>query len=171
MLDRLWFHTSTHDGWPTHSWNPTAAWTPEAFERMERMLGPGATERWAEKQLRKCLHLGTYRAAIENMERRQAKQGDTGSFYLYRVRLATSIKIHPDVITDPGGMVGDVLPEDVMSDDESVVRYVNEHEDRGSISLAVRKGAIAAVQSIPLLPDYSESTLLAALDAAPWRIL
>lgn len=152
MVTQLaWYHTSTQPDWPSDAWEPTAGWVPEAFKRMEHMLGPGATQRWRADQLRKCLHLGTYEAAIENVDRRRKSQADRDNdFYLYRVQLTSDAAVRSEVITDPGGLVGDVLPEDVMSADESIARYINAHEGVGSISLAVRRSSVAAVQCIPL---------------------
>lgn len=170
-----WYHTSTQPNWPSDAWEPTAGWVPEAFERMEHMLGPGAVDRWRADQLRKCLHLGTYETAVENVARRRRNQADSDStFYLYRVQLAADAAVRSEVITDPGGQVGDVLPEDVMSADESITRYINAHEGVGSISLAVRLSAVAAVQCIPLdagvgVTQWADQ--LAALDAVRWRAI
>lgn len=171
VSQRLWFHTSTYADWPSNSWEPTAGWQPHGFARMEQMLGPGAVERWRQKQLRKLLHLGTYAAAIENMLRRQTNQNDQGHFFLYRVRLNADAAVGPNVIDDPGGMVGDVQPEAVLGPHYSIVRYINAHEDRGGISLAVRRSAIAAVQRIPVGSGGGEAEHLVALDAARWRDL
>ncbi|GAA1621108.1 hypothetical protein GCM10009805_14040 [Leucobacter chromiireducens subsp. solipictus] len=137
---------------------------------MEKICGSGSTERWRVNQLIKCLHVGTLTSALENMERRRRKQADDDRmFWLYRVKLSPLVAVRADKISDPGGMVGDVWPDDVMRPAESVVKYTNDHEDRGSVSLALRRSAIAAVQRVPLSADYDEAALLAALDAAEWE--
>ncbi|WP_440312750.1 hypothetical protein [Leucobacter chromiireducens] len=170
LLHQLWFHTSTQPDWPSSSWDPTVGWNAESFERMEKMCGAGSVERWRAKQIMKCLHVGTLTAALENMDRRRRNQADNDSvFWLYRVKLSPQAVVRADEISDPGGMVGDVWPDEVMRPAESVVKYTNDHEDRGSVSLALRQSAIAAVQRVPVSVDYDEAALLAALDAAEWE--
>lgn len=170
VTQRLWFHTSTHVDWPSGTWEPTAGWQSSGFAlMMEQSLAPGAVERWREMQFRKLLHLGTYAAAIENMLRRQTKQNDQGDFFLYRVRLMEDAMVSANIIDDPGGEVGDVQPEDVLDSHESIIRYINAHEDRGSISLAVRRRAIAAVQCISIRPGEGEAEHLTAFGSAVWR--
>lgn len=170
VLHQRWFHTSMQPDWPSSNWDPTAGWTIEGFERMEEMCGTGSTERWRAKQLSKCLHVGTLTSALENMERRRRNQADDGSmFWLYRVKLSHEVTVRIDQISDPSGLVGDVWPDDVMQPEESAVKYINEHEDRGSVSLALRRSAVAAVQRVPVPANFDEAALLAALDVAEWE--
>lgn len=170
ILHQLWFHTSTQPDWPSNKWDPTSAWNAESFERMERMCGAGSTERWRTKQLMKCLHVGTLTSALENMGRRRRNQADGDSvFWLYRVKLSHEVLVRTDEISDPGGMVGVVWPDDVMRLSESIAKYTNGHEDRGSVSLVLRRRAIAAVQRVHVSAEYDDAALLAALHAEEWE--
>lgn len=165
-----WFHTSTQPDWPSETWDPGARLDAAAESRMRRLLPAGRFERWQEEQRRKLLHVGTLTSALENMERRRRNQADENSeFWLYRVRLKPDVSVRSGVMADPGGLVGDVLPEKVLTEHESILRYANAHEDRGSISLALRRCAIAAVQRMPIPDAYHEPTLLQALDSAEWE--
>ncbi|MFD5600246.1 hypothetical protein ACFWHR_09325 [Leucobacter sp. NPDC058333] len=165
-----WFHTSTQPDWPSEAWDPGARLDAAAESRMRRLLPAGRFERWQEEQRRKLLHIGTLTSALENMERRRRNQADENSkFWLYRVRLKPDVSVRSGVRADPGGLVGDVLPEKVLTEHESILRYANAHEDRGSISLALRRCAIAAVQRMPIPDAYNEPALMQALDSAEWE--
>lgn len=146
-----WYHTSTQPNWPTRDFDPIATLTNKMRCRMERMCGEGAVARWAERQRSKALHIGTYEAAVHNMLRRIRHQSDFGQqFYLYRVCLKPTITVREDWITDPGGLVGDVALEDVCPPGVDVTRYLNYHEDAGSLSLALGRDAIASTQQISI---------------------
>ena len=165
-----WFHTSTQPDWPSKTWDPGVQLDAATESRMRHMLPAGRFERWQEGQRRKLLHVGTLTSALENMERRRRNQADENSeFWLYRVRLEPDVSVRPGVLADPGGLVGDVLPEKVLTEHESILRYANAHEDRGSISLALRRCAIAAVQRTPIPDTYHEPALLQALASAEWE--
>ncbi|USR78814.1 hypothetical protein [Arcanobacterium pinnipediorum] len=145
----FWYHTSTIPDWPQKDFDPREKLTPKTVQRMTRMCGIGAVDRWVEQQKSKALHLGTYEAAIENMLRRMGDQpeGDV-PFYLYRVVLDDAACIEPGIHCEPTNLVGDALPKEFLSPGHSVYRYVNEHEDEGSISLALTADAITSVSSI-----------------------
>ncbi len=134
-----WFHTSTHEKWPP--------------------LGEAPTD--------PAVHLGTYEAAIENMLRRITGQDDSNAqFYLHRVRLAVNPgDIAEQVRQEFSDWVGNVPQSVVRADGHRVLRYVNRHEHKGCISLAVVPSVIAAVQTIdiplPLLSLPSAAALQA----------
>ncbi|MGW9111673.1 hypothetical protein [Microbacterium sp. NPDC055683] len=149
VRELYWYHSSTHANWPNRSFDPLADLTGETKRRMERMLPPRGLERWAEKQMSKALHVGTYEAAIENMFRRIHRQGSAfDQFFLYRVRLRRDCVIEPGVHVEPTDSDGDAQLSDVCGPGVNVFRYVNVHEDASSISLAIGVDAISAVQKI-----------------------
>ena len=147
-----WYHTSTQANWPDRAFDPTARLTDITKQRMQDIGTDGrALERWAQGQMAKALHLGTYEAAIENMLRRMTNQdGTDDQFYLYRVRLSRNAVIEPGVHTEPTNFVGDVQLVEVCAPDVDTFRYVNTHEDPSSVSLAVTMHVIQAVKSIPV---------------------
>lgn len=174
----LWYHTSTQPDWPSRSFDPTADWTGEARSRFARMCGPGAEARWVAAQRAKALHVGTYEAAIENMLRRMANQADQAAqFHLYRVRLKSLVTVRSGWQSDVGGFVGDVPLAEVCPGGVHVTRYLNDHEDAGSLSLALGREAIQDVQqvAIPLAPvsmdEMLESVSLAEALPATLRYL
>lgn len=108
---------------------------------------------WASRQKAKALHVGTYKAAIENMLRRMDDQDSSDDqFYLYRVQLDPKCVIEPGVHQEPTNFVGDAYLAEVCGPGTNVLRYVNVHEDPSSVSLAIEPAAIRAVQGIPMPP-------------------
>lgn len=162
-----WYHSSTHETWPDRDFDPAADLTYETRQRMEAATGDGAVERWAARQKAKALHIGTYEAAIESMFRRMRDQEDSQSqFYLYRVELAPDCVIEPGVHKEPTNWVGDAYLSEVSSAGTTVFRYVNVHEDKSNISLAIEVQAIRAVQriAIPLAIDRSSPWIAQATE-------
>jgi len=153
-----WYHSSAHENWPDLNFDPAAGLTSETRRRMKAISGSYAVERWAERQKAKALHLGTYEAAIENMFRRMRDQsGSEEQFYLYRVQLDPSCVVEPGIHPEPTNWLGDAYLADVCSPGANVLRYVNVHEDKSSVSLAVEPSAIRAVQKTPV-PLSSDPT-------------
>ena len=76
-------------------------------------------------------------------------EGDA-PFYLYRVVLDDAVGIEPGVHREPTNWVGDAQPEEFLTPGHSVYRYINEHEDEGSISLALTADAIESVSGIQI---------------------
>lgn len=152
VRDTYWYHTSVHANWPDRAFDPTARLTDGTKQRFQRIGSDGrALERWAEGQMTKALHLGTYEAAIENMLRRMRDQDSADDqFYLYRVCLSPNAAVEPGVHKEPTNWVGDVQMVEVCVPGVNTFRYVNTHEDPSSISLAVTLHAIQAVQGIPI---------------------
>lgn len=160
-----WYHSSTHENWPDRDFNPASDLTDVTKQRMEATSGQGAVDRWAARQKAKALHIGSYEAAIESMFRRMRDQADSHSqFYLYRVELEPDCVIEPGVHQEPTNWVGDAYLSEVCSADTTVFRYVNVHEDKSSVSLAVGARAIRAVQriAIPLAFDRSSQWIAEA---------
>lgn len=160
-----WYHSSTHENWPDREFNPAAVLTDVARERLEAASGRGAVERWAARQKAKALHVGTYEAAIENMFRRMRDQADSQSqFYLYRIELESDCAIEPGVHKEPTNWFGDANLNEVCSSEAVVFRYLNIHEDKGSVSLAIGAQAIRAVQrtAIPLPIDRTSPWVVEA---------
>jgi hypothetical protein len=158
VRDVYWYHSSTHENWPDPDFNPAAELTDETRQWMEAACGRGAVERWAARQKAKALHVGTYEAAIESMFRRMRDQADSRSqFYLYRVELEPDCVIELGVHKEPTNWVGDAYLSEVCSAGATVFRYLNVHEDKSNVSLAIEAHAIRAVQriAIPLEIDRS----------------
>ncbi|MFC7959065.1 hypothetical protein [Rhodococcoides kroppenstedtii] len=118
-----WFHTSVHRVWP-----PAAA---------------AAEDR--------AVHLGTYEAAIESMLYRMSAMAEHDQqFYLHRVEVP-DISVDPAMHDDLGeALTGFVELNAVTSTGYQGLRYINEEEQKGSISLAVSPRAIRSVQSVAI---------------------
>lgn len=160
-----WYHSSTHVTWPDHDFDPATCLTEEIRRRMEAATGPGAVQRWTERQKAKALHVGSYEAAIENMFRRMHDEASSlDQFYLYRVQLDPSCSIHPGIEQEPTNWLGDAYLADVCSPETTVFRYVNVHEDPSGVSLAIEPAAVLAVQriSIPLAGDPADPWVASA---------
>ncbi|MGX5654360.1 hypothetical protein ACWKWC_06255 [Geodermatophilus nigrescens] len=160
-----WYHTSTDGEWP----NGTRTMPTEPDSPIARLLSPAGLQRARERYETQALHLGTYEAAIESMLRRMRNQADGGSqFYLYRVRLRDGLNVeagwrdenHAEAAQITHRALGDV----------DAIRYLNVHESPGSISLAVRRGAIEATQRVALpLTAPGQSALAVRADVASLR--
>ncbi|MBP8881610.1 MAG: hypothetical protein KBF43_12895 [Dermatophilaceae bacterium] len=158
-----WYHSSTHANWPDKNFDPAADFTDVTKRRFEDM--GLSVEDWAARQKSKALHVGTYEAAIENTLRRlDDRRGALDQFYLYRVQLTSDCVIEPGVHPEPTDWVGNAYLAGVLTSGSTVLRYVNVHEDPSSISLALERVAIRAVQSIPipLTVDVGEPWVLDA---------
>jgi hypothetical protein len=141
-----WYHTSTNDNWPSS----THAMPVATVESLRREMPADAVARVRKRQEDQALHLGTYEAAIESMLRRMRDQGDGASqFYIYRVALRRDgLVIEPGWRDENHAEAAKITQADLGKADG--IRYLNVYESPGSISLAVRRKAIAWVQSIPL---------------------
>jgi hypothetical protein len=121
-----------------------------AIEFLKLVMPADAVHRARDRHEDQALHLGTYEAAIESMLRRMRDQDDGGSqFYLYRVALhRDGLVIEPGWRDENSSEAAQITQVDLG--DADGVRYLNVHESPGSISLAVRRKAIAWVRSISL---------------------
>mgnify|MGYP003377958851 CR=1 FL=1 len=163
VRESYWYHSSTHENWPDKNFDPAADFTDVTKRRFEAM--GRSVEDWAARQKSKALHVGTYEAAIENTLRRlDDRRGALDQFYLYRVQLTSDCVIEPGVHPEPTDWVGNAYLAGVLTSGSTVLRYVNVHEDPSSISLALERVAIRAVQSIPipLTVDVGEPWVLDA---------
>lgn len=155
-LGLAWYHTTTHPDWPARDFDPAANLT----EQDKLDLDADVWNRWSARQRIKALHLGTYEAAIQNMLRRIQNQGDRGKqFYLYRVYLKNTAVLRQDWIVDPGDWLGDAYLDGVCPAGTDAARYLNYHEDPGSLSLALGVESIASTQRITVpvsVDDYPE---------------
>jgi hypothetical protein len=156
-----WYHTSTAPDWPS----PGHRSLVEA--RLRPMAGRfrhlGGVEAVIERHSNLALHLGTYEAAIENMFRRMSDQADGDSqFYLYRVALRSDrLRVEPGYHDENEDEVSNLSIDELDVRGVDVVRYLNVHEALGSMSIAVRPGAIEAVQRLPIpAPDFAGSLSL-----------
>lgn len=155
--ETTWFHTSTHQGWPSPI-DFAASLTDVTLQRM----GLESAARWAQRQSTKALHVGTYESAVHNMIRRMSDQnGKCEQFYLYGVRLRPDVKILRGSMPERSTF-GDVWLDEIAPAGIEVVRYVNVYEDPGGLSLAVRPSAIAATRCLPIP--------LSGADDDPWVI-
>ncbi len=140
-----WYHTSTDGDWP----NGTRTVPTETDNPIARLLSPDGLERARERYENQALHLGTYEAAIESMLRRMRNQADGGSqFYLYRVRLREGLAVEAGWRDENHAEAAQITQRELG--DVEAIRYLNVHESPGSISLAVRRGAIDATQRVAL---------------------
>lgn len=142
-----WYHTSTDADWP----NGTRTMPTETDDPIAGLLSPEGLRRASERYETQALHLGTYEAAIESMMRRMRDQGDGGAqFYLYRVKLRDALTIEAGWRDENRAEAARITQGELG--DVDAIRYLNVHEAAGSISLAVRRGAIDSIQrgALPL---------------------
>jgi len=144
-----WYHTSTAPDWPSADY---AACFERDLKWVDRSFGPSRASHVA-RQTSKALHVGTYEAAIENMLRHMHDQTDSGSqFYLYRVALHIAPgRINEGYRDENHAVAAHTSVSELDEAGLDAVRYLNVHEVMGSLSLAVRPSAIAAVQRL-LIP-------------------
>ncbi|MGJ9486104.1 hypothetical protein [Actinotignum sp. GS-2025b] len=144
LTSLYWYHTSTHPDWPKKVYDPREEWSPE-FREIMRQEQPDVGS--VEEQQDVALHVGTYEAAVHNMIRRIGFQCDGGKqFYLYRVMLSEAASIAVDIPLDPAPTFGDLkFSSQEFPSNADILRYVNLHEDPGSVSLALRREAIRSV--------------------------
>ncbi len=134
-----WYHTSTYREWPPMNDEPTDS----------------------------AIHLGTYEAAIENMLRRMRNESDADSqFHLHRVTLCVDPKDVTDVRGEASNWVGLTAQSVVRANGHRVLRYINRHEHKGSISLAVVPAVIATVQTVAIPFATCDRPCAAAAQAA-----
>jgi len=144
-----WYHTSTKPGWPGDV-NPMP---PSAVKILAGMIPPHAVRRARHRHETQALHLGTYETAVESMLRRMRDQDGGGEqFYLHRVALRDGLIIEQGWRDENSAEAAQITQPDLG--DVDAIRYLNVHESPGSISLAVRREAIASVQRVPL-PVYT----------------
>jgi len=134
-----WYHTSTYREWPPMNEEPTDS----------------------------AIHLGTYEAAIENMLRRMRNESDADSqFHLHRITLCVDAKDVTDVRGEASNWFGLTAQSVVRADGHRVLRYINRHEHKGSISLAVVPSVIATVQTVTIPLAICNRPCAAAAQAA-----
>jgi hypothetical protein len=140
-----WYHTSTDGDWP----NGTRTMPTETDNPIARMLSRNGLQRARERYETQALHLGTYEAAIESMLRRMRDQADGGSqFYLYRVKLRDALIFEAGWRDENHAEAAQITQRELG--DVDAIRYLNVHEAPGSISLAVHRCAIDAIQQVAL---------------------
>jgi hypothetical protein len=141
-----WYHTSTDPNWPD-SGHPMP---PSAVELLARVMPDDEVHRTRDHYESQALHLGTYEAAIESMLRRMRDQDDgDAQFCLYRIVLCRdNMTIEPGWRDENSAGAANITLADLG--DSDAIRYLNVHESPGSISLAIRRESIAAVQRVPL---------------------
>ncbi len=143
-----WYHTSTSPDWPAADY---ASLFDSNLKWVDRHAGL-SRESYVARQTSKALHVGTYEAAIENMLRRMRNQADsTSQFYLYRVALRLGPgRMNEGYRDENHAIAADISVRDLDRSGLDAVRYLNVHEAAGTLSLALRKEAIAAVQQTPV---------------------
>jgi hypothetical protein len=140
-----WYHTSTDGDWP----NGIRTIPAEPDNPIDWLLSPNGLRRARERSETQALHLGNYEAAIESMLRRMRDQGDGGSqFYLYRVKLRDALTVEAGWRDENHAEAAQITQRELG--DVDAIRYLNVHEAPGSISLAVRRCAIGAIQRVAL---------------------
>ncbi|AMJ44208.1 hypothetical protein [Corynebacterium stationis] len=83
-----WYHSTILKDWPVKAFDPLMLYSKEVAQRMrESFANEAQFAQWRERQKTKAVHLGTYRAAIENMLRRKSDQPLKNAKYcLFEVR-------------------------------------------------------------------------------------
>lgn len=142
-----WYHTSTDPDWPPHEMP-----VPDSTnEFLGELMTPTAFEAVHRRLTTQALHVGTYEAAVESMLRRMLDQDDAGSqFYLYRVRLRNGLILEAGWRDENQAEAAQITQPDLEGAGLDGIRYLNVHESPGSISLAVQRSAVAAVQVIAI---------------------
>ncbi|HEY2813068.1 MAG TPA: hypothetical protein VGJ03_06380 [Acidimicrobiales bacterium] len=149
-----WYHTSTWRDWPSSDHTEVAVSTARITARQFHVDEEGMVTRATTQ----ALHVGTYEAAIENVLRRMHDQGDALSqFFLHRVELRIqSSRINHAYRDENLEEAAQLRISDLDRDDVDAVRYLNAWEAMGTLSLAIRPGCVAAVQSLSIpLPDVT----------------
>lgn len=150
-----WYHTSTYPTWPSTDYERDIRATLASGQARTMFSNP---ERFLEGQLTKALHLGTYEAAIENMYRRMADQGDGAStFYLHRVAVSIDPgRINPGYRAENDQPAAHITIHELDDLDLDAIRYVNVWEASGCISLAIRPETIVGIQTIHIPPPQKK---------------
>ena len=166
-----WWHSSTLADWPSATYDPLAGVTNDALTRFAEDV---CIASWANGKKERALHVGTYEAAVHNMLRRIDDEWDGGKqFFLSRVHLRPDLVINGQVTDDLSEFGGDLPLRTACPPGIDATRYVNQHEDPGSISLALGRGAIQYVQRIPIpvkpqsVPPWYEQALGRLVRASP----
>lgn len=155
-VERLvWYHSSRYENWPDLE-SYTAEVTAEAKQVAERGLMFFDAERRIAKKLSLAVHLGTYEAAIENILRRLEDQDHANIFdtryWLHRVEMALAEPndLYPEVVQEFRTMFGDVELMELNALGARAARYINLHEAKGSVSVAIDPALIRTVSTIEL---------------------
>jgi Zn ribbon nucleic-acid-binding protein len=161
-----WYHMSTDPVWPS----ATHLMPQAASESLEAMMPPAAVRDARYRYENKALHLGTYEAAIESMLRHMGDENDGDSqFYLYRVAMhCAGVTLEPGWRDENSAKAAQITEVDLG--DADGIRYLNVHESPGSLSLAVRRRAIAGVQCVSLPLDALHIVVAPTLLAEVARI-
>lgn len=148
LHDYYWYHST-----PCPDWPPTAyQWSEETQIGYERTLKGDALENVRRSKEDQALHLGTYEAAVENVLRRMDAEGERDvQFYLHRVQLKEGLKFNDK--PRPDAAVEKTTQAAIREKKLSGIRYLNNRESPGSVSLAVVREAIASSQCIKMPPE------------------
>ncbi|WP_157108893.1 hypothetical protein [Corynebacterium aquilae] len=168
-----WYHTSTVPNWPQKNFDPLKDVGADYYDDLVKTIGRREAGIWLEKEKSKALHVGTYEAAIENMLRRIVGQPEQNEqFFLYRVVLHATAGIEPGVHDEEADFSGGMNADDLLTGNNLIYRYLNETEDEGSISLAIKPEAIESVAGIEIplkqQPSLTSKLDLAVFDAGKW---
>ncbi len=152
VADFTWYHTSTDPGWPRHEPQAVSDTTTDLLLRT--LITSGEIESAHRRLTTQALHVGTYEAAVESMLRRMRDQGDGSSqFYLYRVRLHSGLTLEAGWRDENHAEAAQITQLDLQGAGLDGIRYLNVHESPGSISLALLRRAVAAVQVMAIPPS------------------
>lgn len=177
-IDRLvWYHSSRYENWPDRD-AYAADIAAIARQTVEKGRGAGFfdPDRFIAGKLALAVHLGTYEATIENILRRLMNQDHTTIFdtryWLHRVEISLNPgELYPGVNDEFSTMFGDVELEQLAALGARAVRYINRHEAKGSVSVAIDPALVHSVTTIEL--PVVEATLpeTAAATAATERMV
>lgn len=164
-----WYHSSTEPTWPPPERGPLE------FGILAHHMPADAMARAVQRHADQALHVGTYEAAIESMLRRMRDQGDAASkFFLYRVALRADLAIEPGYRDENEEEAAQITQSQISAAGVQAIRYLNAWEASGSLSLAVCREAVEAVQVLPVpiesLGAPIPPDLINAVDAIVQRI-
>lgn len=93
----------------------------------------------------RAVHLGSREAADDRANAKnyaRVMHGTSFDLHLYKIRLRSGVRVHPDVLVERPGQSSDHTHALSLLSDWDVVRYVNGTEAPGSISLVVNPRAV-----------------------------
>lgn len=150
-----WYHSSRYEHWPDLE-AYTADITAVARQMTEKGFMFFDADRYIAGKLSLAVHLGTYEATIENILRRLKDEDHSNIFathyWLHRVEIALTEPndLYSEVKGEFPTVLGDVELEQLDVLGARAVRYINVHEAKGSVSLAIAPALVAVVSTLEL---------------------
>lgn len=86
----------------------------------------------------------------KHAEARKRPASENSKYYLFEVRLRPEINLKNTLYRDRSKIIGDLFLDNSASEALPVVPYLNEHEDRGNISICTTANAIRSTRRFEL---------------------